>query len=275
MNSSADRPLSLPLLLRLAQRFRFPRKLGLCERMFGRFLSRQGIAWVRTSPGPVWKLDLANATHRWIVYGDYEGSSFWNWLRVDPARFGTIVDSGANIGQTVLYFATLLPDTRIIAYEPGRFAREWLAAGVAANRFGRVEVEASALGANAGAARLAAQGAPDRHGSWNTVSQTEGEPITIAALDTELDRLGIAVLDLWKVDMEGYEGAALTGAERALSAHRIRAIYIEAAGESGPGNLDRLARHGYRIHGIALDGRLTPWNPAHSHENALCLAPGS
>ncbi len=275
MNSSANRPLPLPRLLRLAQRWSFSHKLGLCERMFGPFLSRQGIAWVRTSAGPVWKLDLGNATHRWIVYGDYEGSSFWNWLRTHPAGFRTIVDSGANIGQTVLYFASLLPDARIVAYEPGRFAREWLAAGVAANRFGRVEVEASALGAETGAARLAAQGAPDRHGSWNTVSQTEGEPITIATLDSELDRLGIATLDLWKVDMEGHEGAALSGAARALSTHRIRAIYIESANESDQANLDRLRRYGYGIHGIAPNGRLAPWNPAHSYENALCLAPGS
>ena len=275
MNSSADRPLPLPRLLRLAQRLRFSRKLGLCEHLFGHFLSRQGIAWVRTSPGPVWKLDLGNATNRWIVYGDYEGSSFWNWLRAHRAGFRTVVDSGANIGQTVLYFATLFPAARIVAYEPGRFAREWLAAGVAANRFVRVEVEASALGADNGTARLATQGAPDRHGSWNTVSQTEGEPITIATLDHELDRLGIATLDLWKVDMEGHEGAALSGAAHALAAHRIRAIYIEAAGESGQANLDRLAHRGYRIHGIAPDGRLVPWNPAHSHENALCLAPDS
>lgn len=269
MNSSADRPLPMPWLLRLAQRLRFPRKLGFCERMFGSFLSRQGIAWVRTSPGPIWKLDLGNATHRWIVYGDYEGASFWKWLRAHPAGFRTIVDSGANIGQTVLYFAAWLPQSRIVAYEPGRFARDWLASGVAANRFARVEIEASALGASAGPARLASQGAPDRHGSWNAVSQTEGEPITVATLDDELDRLGIATLDLWKVDMEGHEGAALTGAARALAAHRIRAIYIEAAGESGQANLNRLARHGYRIHGIAPDGHPAPWNPAHSHENAL------
>lgn len=275
MNSSADRPLPMPVLLRLAQRLRFPRKLGFCETMFGGYLGRQGIAWVRTSPGPVWKLDLGNATHRWIVYGDYEGSSFWNWLRAHPARFRTIVDSGANIGQTVLYFAALLPHSRIVAYEPGRLARDWLAAGVAANHFGRVEIEPSALGASAGTARLATQGAPDRHGSWNAVSQTEGEPITIATLDDELDRLGLATLDLWKVDMEGHEGAALAGAARALSAHRIRAVYIEASDASGQANLDLLARHGYRIHGIASHGRLTPWNPAHSHENALCLAPGS
>ena len=123
MSTTPDRPLPLPGLLRCLQPREFPRKLGICDRLFGRALAGAGICWVRTAPGPVWKLDLGNQTHRWIVYGSYEGPAFWHWLRRDGAGTRTIVDSGANIGQTVLYFASLLPAARIFAYEPGSAAR--------------------------------------------------------------------------------------------------------------------------------------------------------
>jgi FkbM family methyltransferase len=274
MISLPDAPLSLPATLQLLRQWEFPRKLGVCDRLFGRMLAAGGICWVRTAPGPVWKLDLANQTHRWIVYGWYEGPAFWRWFERHGASMRTIVDSGANIGQTVLYFSALVPNARVIAYEPGAFARAWLAEGVAANRFGNVSIEATGLGAACGFARLAAEGAADRHGSWNKVSSTEGEPITIATLDDELVRLGIERLDLWKLDMEGYELQALRGAAGALAAGRIRYVYIEAAGEAGKETLALLAGHGYRVHALSNSGRLVAWNTSQRYENALCLAPG-
>jgi FkbM family methyltransferase len=262
------------LALRALRRFEFPRKLGLFDWLFGRFLSAHGICWVQTAPGPVWKLDLVNATHRWIVYGHYEGPALWNWLRAQRNAIHTIVDSGANIGQTALYFATLAPQARILAYEPGAAARAWLQECVAFNGFSQIAVHTTGLGASPAPARLVDDGGAGRHGSWNKVNDSQGEPIELVALDDELARLGIESLDLWKLDMEGYEGFALRGAIRAIAAGRIRAIYIETTGETGRENLRLLTTHGYRIHGIGPTGDLVIWNPSHDYENALCLAPG-
>jgi FkbM family methyltransferase len=273
VNTSPQQPLSLPPLLRLAQRWEFPRKLGFCDRFFGRALVAGGVAWVRTAAGPVWKLDLSNPTHRWIVYGWYEGPSFWRWLRAHRVGIRTIVDSGANIGQTVLTFTALLPSARVFAYEPGASARAWLAEGVAAGGLQNVTIEATGLGPAAGAARLATDGGADLHGSWNKVSATEGEPITLVALDDELARLGLATLDLWKLDMEGYELQALRGAARTLAAGRIRYVYVEAAGEAGRETLALLTSFGYRVYGITASGRLSAWHTSDSYDNALCLAP--
>lgn len=261
-------------MLRLLQRVEFPRKLGLCRAIFRHSLAKYGLCWVRTAPGPIWKLDLTNQTHQWLVFGYYEGPGFWRWLR-RQSGIATIVDSGANIGQTVAYFAVLEPRPRIFAYEPGATARAWLSACVAANSFGHISISAHALGAAAGTARLQSAGSPLQHGSWNKVNEGEGEPISLVALDAELDRLGLATLDLWKLDMEGYEGAALEGARRAIESHRIRALHVEAAGETGQRNLTWLEARGYRVHGIEPSGRLTPWNPRHAFDNALCLAPGA
>lgn len=271
--SSPSAPLSLPRSLCWIQRLDFPHKLGLCDRLYGRALARHGTCWVRTAVGPVWKLDLNNATHRWIVYGCYEGPGFWRWLRAQRPAIGTIVDSGANIGQTVLYFASMLPAARIIAYEPGSAARDWLAEGVSANGFPGVTIEALGLGATTGKAFLSTLGSSDRHGAWNQIDAAEGEPIQVATLDTELDRQNIPMLDLWKLDMEGYEIHAVRGAARALAAGRIRAIYAEA-GFSGRETAAFLIGHGFSAWAIRADGRLIPWRDTGQWDNALFLAPG-
>jgi hypothetical protein len=115
----------LPLLLRCLQPLEFPRKLGLCERLFANRLARLGDCWVRTSTGVVWRLDLRNPTHRWMVYGDYEGSGFLNWVRSNVPPTGAIVDSGANIGQMAVYFGVVvrgggfMPSNRVRRSSPG------------------------------------------------------------------------------------------------------------------------------------------------------------
>ncbi len=76
--------IALPLTLRLLQGIDFQRKLGLCERLFALNISKHGICWANTAAGVPWKLDLRNATHRWIVYGKYEGASFLNWAKRFP-----------------------------------------------------------------------------------------------------------------------------------------------------------------------------------------------
>lgn len=84
----------LPLALRFLRRLEFRGKLGLMERLFGTGLARHGVTWIETQAGIPWELDLTNPTHRWIVYGFYEGPAFWRWLiaksHADPhgGRFG-------------------------------------------------------------------------------------------------------------------------------------------------------------------------------------------
>lgn len=219
MPDSFDRPRSLPLSLRVLRSLPLPRKLGLCDRFYGRAISTFGTAWVATAAGPVWQLDLANPTHRWLVYGDYEGPGFWRWFRRQSTPTA-IVDSGANIGQTVLQFAAAAPHARILAYEPG---------------------------AAAGAARLSGNPDASLHGSWHQVNATDGEPVAVVTLDEELDRHRLAQIDVWKLDLEGHELPALRGAGRSLRAGRIRAVHMEISGEAGSASArEFLAACGYR-----------------------------
>lgn len=63
------------------RRFDFPRKLGVLEFLFGKLFSAKGVGWVECSNALNWKLDLDDTSHRWIVYGKYEGG-----LGIDLAR---------------------------------------------------------------------------------------------------------------------------------------------------------------------------------------------
>ena len=274
MPDSFDRPRSLPLGLRVLRALPLPRKLGICERLYGPAVSALGTAWVATAAGPVWQLDLGNPTHRWLVYGDYEGPGFWRWFRRQPAPTA-IVDSGANIGQTVLQFAAAAPRARILAYEPGSAARAWLSAGVEANRFANATVEPSALGAAAGTARLAGNPDPSLHGSWNHVNATEGEPVAVVTLDEEIARHRLAHIDVWKLDLEGYERPALQGAALALRAGRIRAVHMEISGDAVSIDArDLLTACGYRPYTLSAFGRPRPVTGVRPYDSFLFLAPG-
>lgn len=270
--SSPKSPLRLPFGLRQLAGMDFRHKLGLCDLLFGAALSRKGIQWVRTSPGPVWKLDLANPTHRWIVYGDYEGPSLWRWLRSSAGTLRTIVDSGANIGQTVLHFAAILPRARILAYEPGREAREWLEEGIGANGFNGVTVVPAGLSSAPGNAHLGSLGGAELHGAWNQIQPTEGEAIALVSLDQELERHGFGQVDLWKLDVEGHEIAALQGASGSLAARRIRAVYMEL-GDAQAESIAFLGQNGYTGWDIDISGRPRPLGKHLKWGNALFLAP--
>lgn len=263
---SAVEPISLPPLLAGLRRAEFLGKFRLLDALYGPALARHGTCWAPTHPGLPWRLDLANPTHRWIVYGYYEGPAFWRWLLAHRARLHTVVDSGANIGQTTLYFATLLPDVRVLAYEPGRFARAWLEECVAQNHLDRITVSAAALGRARGAAYLQSIGDASTHGSWNRLTSgpegstarregpapledaAQGEAVEVVTLDDELAARGLDRLDLWKLDMEGAEPDALAGAARALASGRIQAIHAEILGESGLALAATLRDYGYRCY---------------------------
>ena len=237
--------LPLPFGLRLIRQLNFPRKLGLCERLFAKTLEQHNVTWVSTAAAIRWKLDLRNATHRWIVYGKYEGAPFLDWARRFLTPDGIVVDSGANIGQMLLYLAQWVPQGRVLAIEPGRHQANWLQECLDANPQLPVELCRLALGSARQQAYLKEVGAPDRHGSWSQISDLHGEPINVVPLTELLRERDIEHVDLWKLDVEGSEIPALEGAEWYLSEHRIRSLYIELRGDNGRAIRDFLGHFAY------------------------------
>ena len=118
-------PFHLPLGLKLLRRLWFPKKLGVLEMLYGRSLSAAGQQWVKCWNGVIWKLDLADSCHRWIVYGKYEGGIGIDFARSQLNKGGYFIDSGANIGQWLLYLATT-DKVKTLAFEPVQSQRKWL-----------------------------------------------------------------------------------------------------------------------------------------------------
>ncbi|HEY9851391.1 MAG TPA: FkbM family methyltransferase [Leptolyngbyaceae cyanobacterium] len=262
---------SLPIPLTCLQPFDFPHKLGICEQLFGSTLASQGICWVQTGAGIPWKLDLANPTHRWIIYGKYEGAPFLNWVRKFLPPNGIIVDSGANIGQMLMYLAQWIPQGKIFAFEPGRAAADWLDECLKVNKKLPVEVFRCGLGATPAQLKLHNIGANYGHGAWNQVSETEGESIQIVRLASILAARAIEKVDLWKLDVEGYEIPALQGAEELLREKRIKAIYAELSGENGKRVRNYLSEFGYSCYLFNANGKLYIASELPNHTNGLFL----
>jgi FkbM family methyltransferase len=261
----------VPLLLRRLQELDFPHKLGICDRIFGNRLAKHGICWIRTAAGIAWKLDLRNATHRWIVYGKYEGRGFHRWVKGFLRRDALVVDSGANIGQMTLYLAQLIPKGKLLAFEPGREQASWLTECLLAHDNFPVEVIRVALGATT--ARLYLRDGAPRffHGSMSQISEAEGEPINVTRLCDALTDRSIEEVDLWKLDVEGHELPALEGAVSLLHEKRVKALYIEMAGENGRHVREYLRGVGYNCYLINNRGRLISPTCFPPHTNGLFL----
>lgn len=259
-------------LLRRLQGVDFPHKLGICERLFGRGLARHGVCWVRTAAGIPWKLDLSSSSHRWIVYGKYEGHPFLNWARRHLPRDGIVVDSGANIGQMLLYLAQWVPAGRVLAFEPGAEPAAWLSECLSANPTLPVELLRWGLGAASQDKVLVRVGDEATHGACSQVRDDgEGERVQIRPLDELLLQRGIDTVHLWKLDVEGFELEALAGAESLLARRGIRALYCELAFGNGERIREYLARFGYRCHFFDAAGRMHEPARLPEHANGLFL----
>lgn len=262
----------LPTFLKLLQPVDFPHKLGLCDRVFSKSLAAHGVCWVRTSAGLDWKLDLSSHTHRWIVYGKYEGAGFLNWAKRHLAADGVVVDSGANIGQMLLYLAQWTPRGKVLAFEPNAHSADWLAECLRVNPALSVEVIRCGLGDTATQLWLQDEGAASKHGAQSFVSESAGgTAIEIARLADALAARRITQVDLWKLDVEGYELPALRGAQPLLERQAIKAVYVEMRDENGLRINDYLKGFGYACHALDDKGRAYPVSEFPEDFNGLFL----
>jgi FkbM family methyltransferase len=269
---------SLPLLLSWLQPVEFPHKLGICERLFGHKLKTKGICWIQTGAGIPWKLDLSNPTHRWVIYGKYEGAAFINWAKSFLPSNGVVVDSGASIGQMLLYLSQYVPTGKVLAFEPYPAAIEWLQECLDFHRSLPVELISCGLGNEPGQVYLEDTGEASGHGACSKVSRTAnlGIPIQVTRLEDELLKRSISKVNLWCLDIEGYELPALKGAESLLKQQSICALYIELSDLTGGAGhkeaiQDFMAHFGYKAY--QLNSASQPYIPIKwsSHSNGLFL----
>lgn len=171
-----------------------------------------------------------------------------------------IIDGGANIGDTIVYFKSLYPDAKIVAYEPNPKAAALLKKNVGQNNLQNVSIEESALGSKEGVITLE----DDSSGIYNggttsdqvllhTETTVEMSHITVpvATLTTNDIVKNAERIDLLKLDIEGAESEVLQSLAEIL--HKVERIILEyhfvktISGNSFDKIIAQLSESGFKI----------------------------
>ena len=244
----------LPWALRALRRLPLPHRLGLLERLFGNSISKLGVCWVETAEGPVWKLNLDDPCDRWMVFGDYEGSVQMNWVRSWLASGGTVIDSGTNIGQMLMYFSQF-SCVDVLGFEPHPEVFEWVKSCMERNRLTNVQIIPVGLGDSITSATLRLDGPRSTmRADWYRNADLKEVQIEVRTLDDVLCERKVDRVRLWKLDVEGLELAALRGARQLLAQSRIDAILFETNTERFPELQSLFSEFGYSVFSIGSAG---------------------
>lgn len=138
-------------------------------------------------------------------------------VRLDNVR--QIIDVGANVGYSLLYFAQKYPDAHITAFEPHPEHLARIRAHLEANRLSdRVTLIEAAAGTQEAQAFLSDEGA------GSAVQGSGGLPIAIVDFYANLPD---GKIDILKMDIEGGEYALLSDPRFPGVAERTRCIALE------------------------------------------------
>jgi FkbM family methyltransferase len=147
----------------------------------------------------------------------------------------TVVDVGANWGYFTLCAAHLVGSTgRVVSIEVDPRACRTLKANIERNALQTVTVLEMAASDTTGVLRLHEyeDGANDSGNFGLNSANTSATPrrqfeAPASPIDDVLDKAGIEQVDVLKMDIEGAEGRALDGLQRALADRRIRFLVLE------------------------------------------------
>lgn len=155
-----------------------------------------------------------------FIHEEYSCESI---LGFKPQR---ILDLGANIGMTAVYFSGVWPDAQYLCVEPDPRNLELLRLNLAQNSLPAQVVE-GAVGARPGRLELLFDDDP----TCSTLltsglhGHTRGIEVEVTTVEEVLDRAGWDDIDLLKIDIEGAEEDLLSGSPAWLD--RVKAIIIE------------------------------------------------
>ena len=136
------------------------------------------------------------------------------------------VDAGANVGyMSAIMAGRVAPNGRIVCFEPNPLVGELLRENSRQWRVS-VDVQPRALSARNGSATLYVPDKFDTNQGIASLEARAGKTVEVetVSLDEYLDG---TVVGLLKIDIEGHEYEALSGAARLLKQHQIRDIIFE------------------------------------------------
>lgn len=168
----------------------------------------------------------------WVV-NDFE-EIFWREIYHFPtsAKTPLILDCGANVGLSVIYFKLLYPQSRVIAFEPDEQIYALLHRNVAEFALENVELVNKAVWKEDATLEFAADG-----GVGGRV--VTGHPSSVKVPAIRLRPFLEHPVDLLKLDIEGAETVVLEDCRDLLK--NVSKLFIEFHGDShSPQNLQRV-----------------------------------
>ncbi len=167
-------------------------------------------------------------------------------------------DIGANIGTYTVPLARLVgPAGHVIAFEPNRPTCACLRQNIRQNRLSNVTLLRAAAGPEAGTAGLVVTA--DNLGEVHLAppGDAENTRVTVTTVDAEVSRLRLHRVDYIKIDVEGFELAALRGATRTLAQNANLIVQTEIVPAHS-------ARYGFDV------GDLVAFFAAHGYKPYTC-----
>lgn len=159
-------------------------------------------------------------------------------LPLPDFRPAVIVDIGANVGATALFFHSHYPDAEIHCFEPSRLCHDCLAGntaafpGIHAHHLGLYDRDCETV-------LYEGHGQPAQNSVvLSPATEEHGETIRLAAAGPALDALGIGAISILKLDTEGCEVPILESLGPRIDAMDM--IYVEYHNEDDRRAIDRM-----------------------------------
>ncbi|MFZ4121665.1 MAG: FkbM family methyltransferase [Caulobacterales bacterium] len=186
---------------------------------------------------------------------------------------GVVLDVGAHAGQFARMFAQIAGDGHVFSFEPSPYARSVLEAAVKWRAVGNITVVAKGLGDAPGVLELATP--IKRRGSLGfglahvpadgeSAAGQRRDRIEIETIDGFVAARGLKRLDFIKVDVEGFEGRVMAGAQETLRRFKpavlleLHPVHLGRGGDTSGGVAGALEALGYRAQRVTAAGGLEP-----------------
>ena len=140
----------------------------------------------------------------------------------------TIVDIGANIGQSALYYRELFPESTLYCYEPIPAIYDQLKQKT--RNDSAIHSFQNGVGASPGELEIVLL--EDHLSQQHSFNKAAGKSdktilVPITTVDEIIQKQKIKTIDLLKIDTEGFEIEVIEGAAKSISLNQVKAIYLE------------------------------------------------
>ena len=196
---------------------------------------------------------------------DYEPCEIL-FLKKNLLQGNTLFDCGANLGLFTALGSALVSDSgTVVAVEPELQNFALLKNTCIVNKCNNVSLVNVALGSELGASHIYKSDTNfGDHRLGKLTQGRTGQEVRIDTVDRIVDSLGLRRIDVFKIDVQGYEAKVFSGMVKTFETNPPRIILteywpygIESNGDNPTELLVRLLSYGYHLNTLNHDGSTT------------------